>query len=68
MSIKRQAVQWTKYFIGAPVMLIATIALAAYLSGGEDIGAIGFPLLIIFVLLTKAYGSYLGLRVPRLRL
>lgn len=68
MGIKRQAIQWTKYIIGAVAMLIATVALAAYLSGGDDIGFIGFPLLILCVLACKAYGNYLGLRVPQLRL
>jgi hypothetical protein len=61
MSIKRQAVQWTKYFVGFALMLAATVALADYLSGGDDIAGIGLPLLFVLILVTKAYGNYLGL-------
>ncbi|SEP30940.1 hypothetical protein SAMN04487948_1427 [Halogranum amylolyticum] len=61
MSIKRQAAQWTKYIVGAVIMLIVTLALTDYLSGGEDVAGIGLPLLFVFILAAKAYGNYLGI-------
>ena len=61
MGLMRTVIQWTKGIIGVALMLAATVALADYLSGGDDIAGVGLPLLFVFVFVARAYGDYLGL-------